>query len=365
LNQKSLHRQSEALEFSKMSGRALDKVASGWRRLSGAFPRLLYKFYVDENQDYNASILLAGSGRAGTTWVAEIINFDNSYRLMFEPFNNARVPQTRFFGDCQYLRPDENNPIFLAPARSIFSGRLRNGWVDAYNRRLRVDRRLVKDIRANLLLGWIRAHFPEIPIVLLLRHPCAVAYSRCALKWSADLENTFIRQEALMNDYLQPFLPALQEARSDFERHVFWWCIEAYVPLMQFSRGDILVTTYEDCVASPETEVRRIFDYLRKPFNDEVLKAIGKPSSQTRWNWRSRNASAIVSGEGIVNSWQRSVSRGDAERAIEILHLFGLDSIYGLDRLPNSPSIEKFMRGGRARGLTLQQDRANPQPFGT
>jgi hypothetical protein len=320
----------------------------------------VYNFYVDENPDYRACILLAGSGRGGTTWLAETINYDNSFRFMFEPFNGLRVQQCQKFGDCQYLRPQDNDSAYLGAAKSIFSGRLRNGWVDAYNRRLKADRRLVKDIRVNLLLGWIRAHFPEIPIILLMRHPCAVAYSRCRERWPADLEGTFLSQADLMQDYLEPFRSALEQARSEFERQIFRWCVENYVPLTQFSPGEILVTTYENCLVSPRGEMQRIFDFLRAPFDDDVLKRVGKPSSQTRWNWRSRNASPIISGESMLDSWQRYVSRADVQRAVEILRLFGLNAIYSADPLPHTPAIEQFMRAGKAKGLTTPRNRTNP-----
>jgi hypothetical protein len=349
MSRSSPHEGSGNLGFlSRTTARTLDKLASGWRELGSAIPRFLYSFYVDENRDYGACVLLAGGGRGGTTWVADIINYDNSYRFMFEPFYGARVKQSRAFGECQYLRPDNVDPMYVVPAQDIFSGRLRGGWVDAYNRVLRVDRRLVKDIRVNLLLGWIRAHFPAIPIILLMRHPCAVAYSRSKEQWTSDLESNFLGQADLMEDFLKPFRSAFLKARGDFERHIFSWCVENYVPLTQFSPGDIMVTTYEDLVISPKVEVKRLFDFLGKPYCDDALAYVGKPSSQSRWNRFSQNASAIVSGESIVEAWRRYVSPNDVRRAVEILELFGLDGIYDADPLPKTPFIEKFMMDKKA-----------------
>jgi len=326
------------------AARLLDKLDSGRRRLL-RLPQLIYRLHVETNPHSDASVLLAGSGRGGTTWLAEVINYDNSYRLMFEPFNGARVRESRAFGESQYLRPDDENVAFLEPAQKIFTGSVRNAWVDVYNRSLRPKRRLIKDIRVNLMLGWIRAHFPEIPIVLLLRHPCAVAYSRWKLGWVADLERTFIAQAALVEDYLSPFVPAMRKARSAFERHVFWWCVETYVPLKQLKPNDVLITTYENCVASPQYEIRRIFQYLQEPFKDEVLQAVSKPSAETRRNWRSQNASAIVSGEELTGAWQQSLAPGNAERALEILRMFGLDTIYNLDPFPNPRVMEEWNKG--------------------
>ena len=342
--------------------RVLDKFASGARRLMNVPPRLAYSFYRDQNADYRASILLAGSGRAGTTWAAEVINYDNSFRFMFEPFYAARVPQCRVFGEGTYLRPNDDNPIYLAPAQLVFSGRLRNSWVDAYNRVFNVNRRLIKDIRANLLLGWVRRHFPEIPIILILRHPCAVAYSRCVSQWPSDLQATFLSQAPLVEDYLQPFKLVIERAQGEFERHVLSWCIENYVPLAQFRPGEILVTTYEDCVATPETEIERIFEFVHKPFAGVVVRAAKKPSSHSRWNWRSGNASPIVAGGTVVDAWQRSVSHNDLQRALELLKLFRLDAIYGPGAMPASHEIGRFMStiGKEATPIVASSD---PHPL--
>src|SRR5579872_567618 len=337
-------RKSESKKLNRKTEKTLDALTSMWRGFSAAVPRFVYGFYVDGNHDYGASVLLAGSGRGGTTWLAEAINFDNSFRLMFEPFHGSRVPQCRAFHRSQYLRPQESDPTFLAPAQAIFSGQLRNPWIDGYNRTLWPRRRLIKDIRVNLMLGWIRRNFPAMPVVLLLRHPCAVAYSRSRLHWHSDLESTFLTQPELVEDYLQPFLQALQDAETELQRYIVKWCVETYVPLMQLNPGEVLVTTYEDCVLSPKREMERIFDHINKPFSDKVLESIRRPSSQTRRSRQSGNASAIVSGESIVEAWRRSVAPSDAKRAIETLERFGLAKIYGEDSMPNTAAIEEFMR---------------------
>ncbi len=332
-------------KVSRGAARALDVTANVWRDFLDLIPSLLTRYaFVDGNQDHRACVLLAGSGRSGTTWLANVINYDNSYRLMFEPFYRARVAECRAFSDLQYLRPDDSDPVFLSAAERIFSGRVRNRWVDSHNRRLRAERRLVKDVRANLFLSWIKAHFPEIPIILLLRHPCAVANSRRISHWPADLERLFASQPALMEDHLEQFRHLMYSAATEFERHVFSWCVETYVPLVRFHPKDILVTTYEDCIATPHAEIKRIFDYLNRPLRSEVFQALKKPSSQARYNKRSHNASAIVLGQSVVDSWMRHVNGEDLERAMAILRLFGLDAIYGSGAMPHPGSAERFMR---------------------
>ena len=115
----------------------------------------------------------------------------------------------------QYLRYNDHHSKFLKPATAILSGKIRHEWIDKFNRRIFSRRRLIKDIRAQLFLKWIKYNFPEIPILLLLRHPCAVANSRLKLGWGATL-NDFLVQEALMDDFLNPFKKEIQSAHNMF-----------------------------------------------------------------------------------------------------------------------------------------------------
>ena len=47
--------------------------------------------YFHDTKNINNTILVAGVGRSGTTLLAETINYDNQFRLMFEPFNKYKV----------------------------------------------------------------------------------------------------------------------------------------------------------------------------------------------------------------------------------------------------------------------------------
>ena len=166
--------------------------------------RLPGSLYVDLGKgDHRSSVFLAGSGRSGTTWLSEIINHSRGYRYVFEPFNPRVVGPFRHFRTKQYLRPDDRREEYLEPARLALTGGLRDPWTDRFNRRIVARRRLIKDIRANLLLGWMRANFPGMPIIILLRHPCAVVASRLALGWRDNLSET-MEQRELVEDFLLP-----------------------------------------------------------------------------------------------------------------------------------------------------------------
>ena len=307
------------------------------RTLKGgsAVERLLAPLYLDPHRDHHRSVFLAGSGRSGTTWVSGIVDYRREYRLVFEPFHPGRVPLCRNFRRKQYLRPEDRREEYLGPARKILSGGLRSSWTDRFHRTFVARRRLIKDIRANLLLGWIRANFPGMPVILLLRHPCAVAASRLVLGWKDNLADV-LAQEDLVEDHLHPFEGEIRGAASGFERHVFLWCIENYVPLRQLAPDEVYLVFYEELLAKPETEVPRLFAFLGQDFDERVYEVLKCPSPL------SRDGTA---GGWTPGGWRGSVGEAGARRAVEIMGLFGLDRVYPDGPMPDPEGARALMRG--------------------
>lgn len=296
---------------------------------------MLHQLHIDTGGDHRATTFLAGSGRGGTTWIAELINHANEYRFMFEPFTSRHVPEVKAFLNRQYIRPDDDDPAFVEPARAIVEGRIRNRWVDYYNHRFVARRRLIKDIRANMFLKWLDVHFPGMPIVLLLRHPLAVAASRLRHTWSNDLAG-FLQQEALMADHLEPHRHLLETVRDPFEQHVLQWCIENWIPLRQFQRGELHLAFYEHFSVDPRGEIGRLFAFLGKPFPEQILARVERPS---RMAW---TAKGVVSALGDPDSWRPYVSPGEISRSLDILAQFGFDSVYSASSLPNRDAAESL-----------------------
>ena len=286
--------------------------------------------------DHTETVFLAGSGRSGTTWLSGLVNHDSGYRQVFEPFHPGKVEDFRGFGSKQYLRPGDRREEFLEPARKAVTGQLRSGWTDRGGA-LVVRRRLVKDIRANLLLGWLAENFPGMPIVLLMRHPCAVVSSRLALGWRDNLDEA-MGQGDLVEDHLLPVEERIRAARDPFERHLFLWCIDNHVPLRQFSPGAIHLCFYENLVLDPEPELRRLFAFVGRDFDDGVLGKLGRPSFTSRWGERPS-----------VDGWRSRVSGERLEGAVEVLGLFGLDRVYGAGPMPDTAGALDLM-GAETRG---------------
>ncbi len=287
-------------------------------------PRLL-----NTNFDYRNSLCLVGAGRSGTTWLADIVNYDKRYRDMFEPFDATYVPTAAQFFSGLYLRPDNSDPAYLEAARTILAGKVGNRRVDGGNVRLFRRERMVKEIRGNLWLKWLRNHFPEMPIVWLIRHPCAVVSSRLQLDWSTYIPQ-YLAQRHLLEDHLQPMRESIASAKSQFEKHMYAWCIQHFVPLRQLSQGDVHVVFYEHLCVDREAEIERLFTFLGRRFDSRAVLRAATPS---KTDWRETTVDQ-KSGENLVTTWQRHVGLDQLRTAMKILALFGLDYIYGEEPLP-------------------------------
>jgi sulfotransferase family protein len=283
--------------------------------------------FVD--QASGTAVLIAGSGRSGTTWLQELINHRRDHRVIFEPFTRAVVPFCSHFNWRQYIREADDAPRFLDPTRRILSGDFRNDWTDQYNQRKVYKKRLVKDIRGLLLLRWLHGRFPEIPIVYIMRHPCAVIASQLRMDWHLNV-NLLLEQGELVADFLKPYEYLMRRALINLDHLTLIWCVENYVPLRQFRSGEILLVFYEELLQNPEREVERIFRFIGQPLQPGAFKQYRRQSAEAR-EW-----SAILTGDDLLNSWRKYLDAFQISRILYFVGLFGLRRIYGEDSMPHA-----------------------------
>lgn len=317
-------------------------VKESLRSIAAGVNHAVRRVHFDINPDLCATTFVAGTGRSGTAWAANIANYDRTARYMFEPFNPYRVHLVASFRYRQYLRPDNQDRRYLGPAEQILTGRIKDDWIDQFNSRVISRRRVIKEIRANLMLKWMKTHFPEIRMILMLRHPCADANSRLHLGWQSHLDE-MLAQDDLIADHLAPFVSDIESAKTEFDRHVFLWCIENYVALRQLTRDDVHLVFYENLCEQPKLEVDRLFAFLGKPVTPAVFRALSQPSELTR------EESAVVRGGSLIDSWRQDVDDEQARRAMRIVALFGLDSIYSLRTSMPDVDRARAMLGAQAQ----------------
>lgn len=289
-------------------------------------------FYRDWNGDPSRSIMVAGTGRSGTTWLGELIVSQLACRMMFEPFHPGKVSQYRQFNYFQYLRPEQDCPPMSAFCDEVFTGRIRNRWIDRQANRLRPAYRLIKEVRANLLLGWISRRYPRVPRLFIIRHPCAVVHSRLRLNWATDGDlEPMLAQPDLVADFLEDKLGLIEATRTEAGKHALVWCISNLVPLREPTGEALTVVYYEHLRSHPQVEIPRIFRAIGKPYHESVFASLPKPSATTHADSRAANRARHADG------WQAELAPAQIAEILAIVDAFGLSHHYGESARPLAP----------------------------
>ena len=290
---------------------------------------------------YQEVVWLIGDGRSGTTWVSSLINHRGCYREMFEPFH-PRVLGGGFVLNC-YRRPEQEDEALREAAARVFSGKLTHPRVDVDAHATLYDGLLIKDIFANLFACWAARRFPQLRIVLLLRHPFAVAASKLhkrKWRWTVDPMD-LLNQTALHEDYLRPHEALIREISAgddDIAKHVLIWSILNYVPLLQFPASQLHVVFYEDICARPNEEVSQVMRHIH-PGDDDAKVAIdaGLVARPSRVTYAE---SALRTGASPVDAWSRELTPAQIDRGLATLAAFGLDALYTADPMPRRTGLD-------------------------
>lgn len=268
-------------------------------------------------------IIVAGSGRSGTTWLGNVIAGDDR-RIIFEPFECRRVPEFAELGMRPYFPPSEALPQWQSKVAALFLGEIGNEWTDQDRNRLDPSRDsgglVIKEIRANGMLAWLSSHFP-CTIVYLVRHPYAVIASRMKQNWDTHID-AYLSQKRLVADFLSPFMATIMSAQTAVQRHAVMWCLENLVPMRQRPQYPWIFCRYEDLVAHPEAETARILGVLGLELTPSRRQALGELSRTCSSKETDRSTQALTDG-------RHALPEEDRQQAAAILDAFGIDIYQG------------------------------------
>ena len=295
---------------------------------------LAQKYYIHVPTSTANTILLSSMGRSGSTWISSLINYSNTHREIFEPFLPIRVAEANVFEYTQYLNPHVDDSGYIEAAKNILEGRLkRQTWLDSGNTRLISYKRLIKDIRTNLMLGWFHQKFPTMKIILLVRNPFSVVQSFMDLGWGIEPcgtrreINILLEQKKLLADYpiIEQSLTKI-DIEDRFEALMLQWCILNYVPLKQLPGTSIHLTFYEDYMLNPPLEIERLYDFINQKLDSRIFYTLKQPS-RTSYAKREFRIDNI------------RFSPAQIERGHQILDMFGLANLYDPNWHPRYPLV--------------------------
>lgn len=287
--------------------------------------------------------LIVGMGRSGTTWLGELINHDHSYRVLFEPLHKDVAVHDLFRrGENRYLHPQDQDQILARDIADAFTRHYDSESVNQYNLALQNTSSygvMIKEIRLVMLIPWLRVTFPDMPIVFIIRHPGAVVKSQY-LRWKMlrPTLHQLTNQHNLMHDHLAPFDRDLRRISDRFQRQLLLWCATHYTLLRTLKPGQAHWVFYENLVLDPMNELKRIFDYLHRPFDAAAMaQLVEKPSRMTGSDANAETFRAL-------DRWREGTTQAQLLQMQYALEMFGLDAIYNVNStLPNANAAEALL----------------------
>jgi hypothetical protein len=240
---------------------------------------------------FNKHIIVVGSARSGTSWLAETIAKQYRYRSLFEPEHEFNTSKGALLCDRLIVEKKgfEKGHAYL---QKVFANRVDNDWI-AQNSNRKWKRHLwplipkkfvIKFVRCNLAAHYMRQEF-AIPIVHLLRNPYDVLHSqqRVRFPWLYDLSK-FAANEQLGKMLYDEFNFQLNDIKqySELEVLTIRWCIENVVPLtIQKAEGkNYRVLSYEALRNDMNLFLDLCADFDLEPLTN-IEDEYTKPSSKT------------------------------------------------------------------------------------
>jgi hypothetical protein len=301
------------------------------------------ELFLELNHQTSRTVLVLGSGRSGTTWLAESLAREHKSRLLFEPFH----PLLGSIDGEPHLfsQPSGKGDTFEQSVERVLSGRVRTVHVDQVVCARLARGRIVKDVHAANLLPWFRAGYPSLPVVFVLRHPIAASLSRLrssAFYGLGDYLATPAGRADAEGSPVASWLPLYDRHRADSEplvRLVAEWCIENVHPLSGLDDAGAALAFYEAIVISPVTELARLGEHCRGalgPSNGRLTVSDTRQPSAMDWFGSAAAARDSDEWTQLLSRWTDEVPRSTVDRCLSVLSDFGLDRFYGDDPLPLS-----------------------------
>ncbi len=295
-------------------------------------------------------ILVTGSHRSGTTWLATMLALADDTLLVHEPFNIEAWAYSlgglakRWFAYAPGLPQEATLKAFDAVlerrTRQAFLTREPQYWLPP----LRRGRLVIKDPIAALSSEWLAQNY-DLEVVVLARHPVAFAASLKRLGWSYPFDH-FLEQEALMHDHLEPYREEIATKPRDVveQAAVLWKCLYGVLSTYLGRNPGWHLRTHEALASNPVDGMMGLYETLGLEWTTRVQDGVVEHT-------RSGNPAAAPQGTihhlrrdsaATVSQWENILTEREAALVLQT----------------TSPVLGFYYPGGDRSGPSLEQHAA-------
>jgi len=210
-------------------------------------------------------LLVTGSHRSGSTWIAKVIEKSDDFIYLDEPTNfDNRDSISNIKYRFQYIQDTDNTII--------------HDLLQLNKRALANNKRpLYKDPIAFFSVDTFINQL-DADILISVRHPAAFVSSLNRLGWSHTFDH-FLQQEELMDTYLYPFRDQIKiyskNEKPIVDQGILLWNM-IYLNTLKFKQKypSIYIVRHEDLSLDPKNEFERLFDNFNISFSKKAKQYI-------------------------------------------------------------------------------------------
>jgi hypothetical protein len=227
-------------------------------------------------------ILITGSHRSGSTWLARMLALSDDTLIAHEPFQieswaYALDGLAKYWFTYAPALPQDAaleafSKVLERRTRKIFLKNEPQYWIPP----LRRGRLIIKDPIAALSSDWLARNF-DLKVIVLVRHPAAFAASLKRLDWRHPFEH-FLQQEMLMQRHLEPYRAEIERKPEDIAEQaaIMWKCLYGVLFSYVESNPDWLIIKHEVLSTNPVVELRSLYDVLGLKWTTRVEENVVK-----------------------------------------------------------------------------------------
>jgi hypothetical protein len=262
-------------------------------------------------------VLITGSHRSGSTWLAHMLALAEDTLVVEEPFNIApwayaldglaghwftyapalpRGPALKAF-----------DKVLACKTGRVFPRRQVQRWLPPSRR----GRLIIKDPIACVSSEWLAENF-ELEVILLVRHPAAFAASLKRLQWEFPFDH-LLEQDSLMNEHLQPYRAEIEHQPAEVvaQAALLWKCLYSVLFTYLDRNPNWIVRTHEELSLNPIAELKELYEILGLKWTGPVERRMKEHTKQSNPTTAPRGVVHQMRRNSAANTawWKKALTR--------------------------------------------------------
>jgi hypothetical protein len=272
-------------------------------------------------------ILITGSHRSGSTWLASMLALSKNSLVAHEPFNIqpwayaldglAKHWFTYAPALPQAAALEAFSKVIERRTRKIFLKNQLQHWIPPLRRNQRL---IIKDPIAALSSDWIAKNF-DLEVIVLARHPAAFAASLKRLGWWHPLEH-FLKQTMLMQRHLKPYRAEIASKPQDIveQAAIIWKCLYSVLLTYLDSHPNWLVRKHEVLSSNPVAELRDLYETLGLEWSTTVEEKVVRYTRSGNPVDAPKGTVHHIRRDSVANMtrWKETLTEEEIARVYEI-----------------------------------------------